>query len=758
MKEYFKLARLRTPSISIALLTASLVSCVLSLGFVETAVSATKPVYPGATRMPLAEQETLYAHLTGLDFSGKKSAVAERALKCGTPIANTNFDSNLMNPLLRTSVQGIFDRALMQATYDSPEGRFKLHFDTTGTNAIKNANIDLSGPLGVGGPDGVPDFINVSGDIFDSAWNIIEGPRGAGSKNLEYPAPPNDGLSISAENPDSLYDVYFVNLGGNFFGATVAADTVLGHFISFPLSRSRASYIILDNDYVEAGYSAVNDYRKKPLDAVRVTVAHEYFHAIHFGIDETEFEFQAGFARKFWFEMSAVSMEEYIYDDINDYYAYLFNSSTSIPFDAPHVSLETFSFSSDFPYAMGIFPIWLTNKFGPEIVRGTWLGCGSPGPDFLGAVDSALTAFTNGEYGFRRAFQEFGAALALSGERAKFAPAGFGFEEGEFYPTIRDTIFKPGVFNRTVDTIVLGPIHSSYPVAPQPFNALQPAPQSNSNSFVFMHDVLSVRDGCFKPLLSVPTALVFAGFERSLSLVAIPKNQFDTAVVISAPFTKLVIDTNLLINEAELDATVQNLVDSFVCYNTVVIDTLNPGALNDGQPDSIYLRVENLAPGVVLPDPARYSDVMLIVTQTSLDPRDYESSAGIAEYPYSYVVQDSSNAIQNVSQPFSVRTPYPNPVLPGNDQVIFEALRDPLVRNSGELTLNVSIFTETGELVRDNLSQASGPAFTQVSVTWDLTNQSGVKVAPGVYIVLQKIVDGSGNLAHSEVTKVLVIR
>ncbi len=750
-------------------MTLAIVFSMLFVQFAsQTVLAAPKPVDPFVTKLSKVEQEEIYVRLTGVDFSGNKSTLPQKAIKCGTSLAELHFDQNPLNqnpigpdrvsPQLSSVLSSAFERATMQATYNSPDGHFKLHYNITGDSAVKNAGVDLTGPLGVGGPDGVPDFINAAGDIFDSVWTIILGPASLGSPNLGYPLPPSDGIAITALNTDSLYDIYFVNFKGAFFGATKSESFVPGHYLTFPTSQSWTSYILLDNDYAEPNFSAVNDYSADPLDAVRVTAAHEFFHAIHFGIDATEFESEVGIARQFWFEMSSVSMEEYQYDDINDYYGYLFNASSRIPFNAPHMSLETFSFTSDFPYAMGVFPIWLTDKFGPEIVRGIWLGCGAPGPNFLTAIDSALISFTGGAYDFHRAFREYGVALALSGERAKFAPPGVGFQEAASYPTIRDTIFQRNPISGTVEAIPLGLSVNSYPLITSNFADLIQLPQSNSNSFVFMHNVLSVEDGCFKPEILVNSNTLLAGVKPQLTMVAIPQSQFDTALIVTAQFDRVVVDTNLVIDESVLNSTLQALVDSFACHDTVRIDTLFPGSLNDSQPDTLRLRVTNIAPALVLPDPTRYSDVMLIVTQTSLNPANYENFFGPVEYPYLFILQDSSSAILKDPQPFSLRTPYPNPSLPENSQVIFEALRDPLIVNLDEITFSVSIFTASGELVRDNLSEVSQSAFTQLSVTWDLTNQSGAPVVSGVYIVLEKLIDGSGQVALSEVTKVVVIR
>ena len=43
------------------------------------------------------------------------------------------------------------------------------------------------------------------------------------------------------------------------------------------------AFMVLDNDYQE-----IYSYQSRPIEAVRVTCAHEFFHVIHFGIDFTE--------------------------------------------------------------------------------------------------------------------------------------------------------------------------------------------------------------------------------------------------------------------------------------------------------------------------------------------------------------------------------------------------------------------------------------------------------------------------------------
>ncbi len=333
---------------------------------------------------------------------------AERAVKCGLSLG---YDQ-----LLRAQTAA---RPSLPFFYDSPSGNFRIHYATAGNDAVLNPNVDAFGPLGLLGADGVPDHVNSVAEIFDSVRTVILGDTATGG--LAYPVPPPDTVFNFAADTNGLYDIYLSNLGGNFFGITFSETQVADYFISGNPFSSFTSYILIDNDYFESSYSAVNDYRARPLDAVRVTAAHEYIHAVQFGIDAFEFEGSSPNFRFYWYEISAVAMEELLYDEIDDYYAYLYQTFNATPFKQPFRSLQTFGFfgaDGDFPYAMGVFGIYLNEKFGPELTMNIWRGCGRQGPDFLRAIDSALISHTSREYNLNKAYQEFGAWMLFTGSRA----------------------------------------------------------------------------------------------------------------------------------------------------------------------------------------------------------------------------------------------------------------------------------------------------------------------------------------------------
>ncbi|MCX6396413.1 MAG: DUF6055 domain-containing protein [Propionibacteriales bacterium] len=99
---------------------------------------------------------------------------------------------------------------------------------------------------------------------------------------------------------DNLYDVFLDQIGdeGYYGFCTTETGTTLS-----------TAWCGLDNDF------SVNEFGAPPLNSLRVTAAHEFFHAIQFAYDAGEDD---------WFmEGTAVWMEDQVYPAINDYLQYL---------------------------------------------------------------------------------------------------------------------------------------------------------------------------------------------------------------------------------------------------------------------------------------------------------------------------------------------------------------------------------------------------------------------------------------------------
>ncbi len=188
----------------------------------------------------------------------------------------------------------------------------------------------------------IPDIIENYAEIFEECWKKeIE---------LEYSEP--------ILNNDGYYDVYFLDMQ-SFFGdqaplAYTATDPFLNHPIHSP------TYIALDNDYADGKYGYITS--DNVTDIVKVTFAHEFFHAIQLSYNS--------YIDSWFAEACATWMEDVIYDEVNDYYYYLPDFYNNPQFSLEHLG-DT---ESDFVYEYGacVFPRYLSIKYDKDIIREIW--------------------------------------------------------------------------------------------------------------------------------------------------------------------------------------------------------------------------------------------------------------------------------------------------------------------------------------------------------------------------------------------------
>lgn len=287
-----------------------------------------------------------------------------------------------------------FDPPQLQDSILSPEGRFMLHFDRIGPDAIPPADI---------GNNGIPDYI-------DSAAVILDYVRHREVEELGYQAP----LNIDGE-PVAQYHVYFQDLSE--YGTTFSGEEIPGPSGYFRYT----AYTVLDNDYAESYYYS------KGLDALKVTAAHEFHHAIQLS---TRVWWENGeLTDLFLMEMSSSWLEDVLYEEINDYLSdlsYFFHNYSNEPFN-----------STDFlyPYGNCLFLHMLEKKFGVEIGTRLWERVRQePG------LKALATVLHNYNTSFLSQLNQYGIWLYYTGNRAD--PVNY-FPEGVLYPqiTIRDEDF-----------------------------------------------------------------------------------------------------------------------------------------------------------------------------------------------------------------------------------------------------------------------------------------------------------------------------
>ncbi|HEU4811619.1 MAG TPA: MXAN_6640 family putative metalloprotease [Nocardioides sp.] len=191
---------------------------------------------------------------------------------------------------------------------------------------------------------------------------------------LGYRPPVQDGT----RGGNKLFDVYLKELGSQGLYGYCAPER------RKPGTKFLASgYCVLDNDFARSQYGV------PPDDSLRVTAAHEFFHAIQFAYDYGEDQ---------WFmEATATWMEERFADDVNDNRQYLSYGQVGQPAEP----LDFFNSSGFNQYGNWPFFEYLSSRYGNRIVKRVWEQAGA----FEGAPDKYSTRALRSVLGGRGAFE-----------------------------------------------------------------------------------------------------------------------------------------------------------------------------------------------------------------------------------------------------------------------------------------------------------------------------------------------------------------
>jgi hypothetical protein len=299
--------------------------------------------------------------------------------KCGFGLANQiKLNFNFFSQEQRNILKPLVERPTLPNSIVSPKQYFRIHYTNTGADAIAYD-------------------VNLLAQALDSSYYFeIE--------YLGYPPPPSDG----SEGGDDKYDVYVLNLG-NLYGQTWS-ETNVG-------ISSWTSYIEMDNDF--PWYSNAIP-PKQPIDAARVTVAHEFHHSIQFGSYAPVEGVSYRSSDTYFYELTSTSMEEFVFDDVNDYYTYMhsyFNSTY-------------YTFPNHIGYDMAIWNIYLVQNYEFRIIKRQWELM--PTQRAMIAIGNSL--LENGST-FAHDYNRFGIWTFFTATRSV---QGKYFEEAENYPLVKN--------------------------------------------------------------------------------------------------------------------------------------------------------------------------------------------------------------------------------------------------------------------------------------------------------------------------------
>lgn len=266
--------------------------------------------------------------------------------KCGTALA-LQIKDNFLNftEVQQSVIKHINARPDCDSSIVSPQGYFRVHFYTKGFYVPKYSVDELAQAL-------------------DSSYNFEV-------NYLHYPPPPGDDTA----GGDNLYDVYLTATGD--YGVTIPEKTL---FEGSDLCRS---YIAINNNF--------DGMTTAPIDAARVTAAHELHHAIQLGNYGSRPEL------RFFMEVTSTSMEDFVFDSVNDYFNYL----KSYFYNSWH-RFNRFKNGED-GYQLAIWNIYQKERYGYEIIKREWELAKQLPP--IEAINKALQESNSS---FAEAYNEFG--------------------------------------------------------------------------------------------------------------------------------------------------------------------------------------------------------------------------------------------------------------------------------------------------------------------------------------------------------------
>jgi hypothetical protein len=282
---------------------------------------------------------------------GRFGAVARPGLRDATAILRdlvlrkdelTGLDHTLAGALLARPDDG--HPVLGNGWHPEPENHEWKCSDTLGVAVCVHwvgdaDHPDAPDPTDVEPANGIPDFVDAVLETLDEVWIAQIG-------SIGYREPKSDETSANNGVGPEL-DVYLDDLDGIAFGYCTSDDPSTGYDLS--------AYCVLDNDYASFGPLDWRDY-------LRVTAAHEFFHAVQYAYDAWE---------DLWLlEGTATNMETTIYPEIRDNVFFLDYS----PLTRPGSPLDRSGFF-DSEYGSWIFFRFLEEKVAggdPAIIREIW--------------------------------------------------------------------------------------------------------------------------------------------------------------------------------------------------------------------------------------------------------------------------------------------------------------------------------------------------------------------------------------------------
>ncbi len=236
----------------------------------------------------------------------------------------------IASPAAAADIRALLAPKARHTSIFSPSGRFRIFYDTSGTDAAALLTGDTARI-----PNSAHAFAQVVAEVFDSVYQVEV-------TDIGYIAPP-------FEETQTTYNISVQEFNGDPYGQTL---------FSLPLPSSgtvRPTYACrmeIDNDFLE--------FETRGLNGLRVTAAHEFHHMVQLG------SYGLWSTDRWMHEMSSTYYEAVLYPAIKDYFQYV----------------RTFMRNPERPmwiwggdgYELVLWPLFLEQQYDRTLMRDFWTG------------------------------------------------------------------------------------------------------------------------------------------------------------------------------------------------------------------------------------------------------------------------------------------------------------------------------------------------------------------------------------------------
>lgn len=253
----------------------------------------------------------------------------------------------------------------LSRVFVSPSGKFAIHYDVSGANAVATDDANANG---------VPDYVDSAAYYFDYAYTVETG-------ELGYPPAPTDANG----GQSAPYDVFLWDI------ATIPVRGVVEVYgVAFPCGTNLSggattrykTFIVIDNDFSPADSSGTGKNRRRvyntfSYNALKITAAHEYHHAIQIG--------NYGFSTSNLapYETTSTWIETRLFPEILDYATYLRGFFNNDPDKRYGIGDQSAG------YGNVLFYMYLSAKHGDGVIRRMWEHT-AQGINIFRSLDNAL--------------------------------------------------------------------------------------------------------------------------------------------------------------------------------------------------------------------------------------------------------------------------------------------------------------------------------------------------------------------------------